>query len=31
MGDLLSGERSSYETEKRYVHAQGHVVWVQVT
>jgi diguanylate cyclase (GGDEF)-like protein/PAS domain S-box-containing protein len=28
--ELLSGELASYETEKRYVHAQGHVVWVQV-
>jgi len=30
MEALLSGEFETYETEKRYVHAQGHVLWVQV-
>jgi diguanylate cyclase (GGDEF)-like protein/PAS domain S-box-containing protein len=30
MEGLLSGELETYETEKRYVHAQGHVLWVQV-
>ncbi len=30
MEALLSGELETYETEKRYVHAQGHVLWVQV-
>ena len=30
MEALLSGELASYETEKRYVHRQGHVLWVQV-
>jgi diguanylate cyclase (GGDEF)-like protein/PAS domain S-box-containing protein len=27
---LLSGQLETYETEKRYVHARGHVLWVQV-
>jgi diguanylate cyclase (GGDEF)-like protein/PAS domain S-box-containing protein len=30
LDELLSGELETYETEKRYVHAQGHVLWVQV-
>ncbi|MGI8749622.1 MAG: diguanylate cyclase [Thermoleophilaceae bacterium] len=25
---LVAGERASYTTEKRYIHAEGHVVWV---
>jgi diguanylate cyclase (GGDEF)-like protein/PAS domain S-box-containing protein len=25
---MLAGERSSYTTEKRYIHVDGHVVWV---
>lgn len=25
---MLDGETSSYKTEKRYVHASGHTVWV---
>jgi diguanylate cyclase (GGDEF)-like protein/PAS domain S-box-containing protein len=25
---LLAGERPSYTTEKRYIHADGHVIWV---
>lgn len=28
---LLAGEIASYQTEKRYRHAGGHDVWVQVT
>jgi diguanylate cyclase (GGDEF)-like protein/PAS domain S-box-containing protein len=28
--EMNAGERRVYETEKRYIHAQGHVVWVQV-
>jgi len=28
---LLSGERESYESEKRYVHRNGSTVWVSVT
>jgi diguanylate cyclase (GGDEF)-like protein/PAS domain S-box-containing protein len=28
--ELLSGERDLYENEKRYVHAEGHVVWIQL-
>jgi diguanylate cyclase (GGDEF)-like protein/PAS domain S-box-containing protein len=28
--ELLSGERAVYETEKRYVHAAGHAVWIQL-
>ena len=27
---LLSGAVELYETEKRYVHREGHVVWVQI-
>ena len=25
---VLQGERSSYQIEKRYIHRQGHLVWV---
>jgi diguanylate cyclase (GGDEF)-like protein/PAS domain S-box-containing protein len=28
--DLLDGERYGYRTEKRYIHAEGHPVWVSV-
>ncbi len=28
--ELLAGERDVYETDKRYVHAEGHVVWIQL-
>jgi diguanylate cyclase (GGDEF)-like protein/PAS domain S-box-containing protein len=30
LGDLLAGERYGYRTEKRYVHAAGHSVWISV-
>jgi diguanylate cyclase (GGDEF)-like protein/PAS domain S-box-containing protein len=25
---MLAGERPAYTTEKRYIHAEGHVIWV---
>ena len=28
--DLIEGERYGYRTEKRYIHADGHVVWVSL-
>jgi diguanylate cyclase (GGDEF)-like protein/PAS domain S-box-containing protein len=28
--ELLAGERHSYETEKRYLHADGSVVWARL-
>lgn len=28
MRAMLAGERASYATEKRYIHADGHVLWV---
>jgi diguanylate cyclase (GGDEF)-like protein/PAS domain S-box-containing protein len=28
--DLIDGERYGYRTEKRYVHAQGHPVWISL-
>jgi diguanylate cyclase (GGDEF)-like protein/PAS domain S-box-containing protein len=28
--DMLDGERYGYRTEKRYIHAEGHSVWVSV-
>jgi diguanylate cyclase (GGDEF)-like protein/PAS domain S-box-containing protein len=30
LAQMLDGERPGYETEKRYVHAEGHSVWVQL-
>ncbi|HEV7462034.1 MAG TPA: EAL domain-containing protein [Solirubrobacteraceae bacterium] len=30
LSELLSGKRQVYETEKRYVHAEGHAVWIQL-
>ncbi len=29
--DLVDGERYGYRTEKRYLHAEGHPVWVSLT
>jgi diguanylate cyclase (GGDEF)-like protein/PAS domain S-box-containing protein len=28
--DLIEGERYGYRTEKRYVHARGHPVWISL-
>jgi diguanylate cyclase (GGDEF)-like protein/PAS domain S-box-containing protein len=27
---MIKGGRANFQTEKRYVHAQGHIVWVQL-
>jgi PAS domain S-box-containing protein len=29
-GRMLAGELSSYQITKRYIHADGHAIWVQV-
>lgn len=29
--DLFNGRRHSYQLEKRYIHKQGHVVWVHLS
>jgi diguanylate cyclase (GGDEF)-like protein/PAS domain S-box-containing protein len=31
LSDLVSGRTASYQADKRYVHADGHSVWVAVT
>ena len=31
MRELLAGRRSSYQLDKRYVHADGHVIWASVS
>src|SRR6476469_4600149 len=31
LGQLLEGTRSSYEMSKRYLHRNGHIVYVHVT
>ncbi len=31
LDEALHGERRSFQTEKRYVHADGHVVWVALS
>ena len=28
--DLIDGERYGYRTEKRYIHAEGHAVWISL-
>ena len=28
--DLIDGERYGYRTEKRYLHAEGHTVWISL-
>src|SRR4029077_20255607 len=28
--DLIGGERYGYRTEKRYLHAEGHTVWISL-
>jgi diguanylate cyclase (GGDEF)-like protein/PAS domain S-box-containing protein len=28
--DLIEGERYGYRTEKRYIHAEGHSVWISL-
>lgn len=28
--EMLSGQRDGFETEKRYLHAAGHTVWIQL-
>lgn len=30
LSEMLRGERSSYEMEKRYRHKDGHIVWTQL-
>jgi diguanylate cyclase (GGDEF)-like protein/PAS domain S-box-containing protein len=30
LGDLIEGERYGYRTEKRYIHADGHALWVSL-
>ncbi|MDE0805693.1 MAG: diguanylate cyclase [Acidimicrobiales bacterium] len=29
--EVMNGERSSYQHEKRYLHASGHEIWVDLT
>jgi diguanylate cyclase (GGDEF)-like protein/PAS domain S-box-containing protein len=31
MHELLEGRRSSYECERRYVHAAGHPIWIDLS
>jgi diguanylate cyclase (GGDEF)-like protein/PAS domain S-box-containing protein len=31
MADLVEGKRDTAEIEKRYLHADGHVIWVKVS
>ncbi|HLW65421.1 MAG TPA: PAS domain S-box protein [Gemmataceae bacterium] len=31
MQDLLSGQRDSFQSEKRYFHKDGHVIWGRLT
>jgi len=31
VGEMLGGTRDSFQREKRYIHADGHVIWGQVS
>ena len=31
IAELMAGQRSSYQLEKRYRHASGHEIWVELT
>ena len=31
MEELLAGRRSSYQLDKRYLHADGHVIWASIS
>ena len=31
IGELLAGRRSRYQLDKRYLHADGHVIWASVS
>ncbi|MDO8542220.1 MAG: CHASE domain-containing protein [Opitutaceae bacterium] len=31
LGELIAGRRRFYQMEKRYVHRDGHIVWIRLT